>query len=223
MVSTSVSSEGLAPGTWPLRPVLRVLYRSEQHPRPTSSNAGGACGIAASSRPQRWQHQRPARRVARAITHADPPVSKGFMTPDMRSITDLEGSKARRRGGTPRPSSRCTSRWTSHRPDVRAVVHAHPPTGNRLRGRRHPAGPRRARRGDHRRSAAYPSRSTPRRRPRNCRRRSASTSRRTTACCSPITALSRSALTCTPPTTGWKRLSTLPPSAWWQGCSGAST
>ena len=54
-------------------------------------------------------------------------VSKGFMTPDMMVITDLEGRKI---AGERNASSELKMHLEvySHRPDVRAVVHAHPPT-----------------------------------------------------------------------------------------------
>src|SRR6187431_2477675 len=54
-------------------------------------------------------------------------VSKGFMTPDMMVITDLEGRKI---SGEREPSSELKMHLEvyKHRPDVRAVVHAHPPT-----------------------------------------------------------------------------------------------
>jgi L-fuculose-phosphate aldolase len=54
-------------------------------------------------------------------------VSKGFMTPDMMVITDLEGRKI---AGERNASSELKMHLEvyRHRPDVRAVVHAHPPT-----------------------------------------------------------------------------------------------
>ena len=54
-------------------------------------------------------------------------VSKGFMTPDMIVTTDLEGRKI---AGERDPSSELPMHLViyHHRPDVRAVVHAHPPT-----------------------------------------------------------------------------------------------
>jgi L-fuculose-phosphate aldolase len=54
-------------------------------------------------------------------------VSKGFMTPDMMVITDLEGRKI---SGERSASSELKMHLEvyKHRPDVRAVVHAHPPT-----------------------------------------------------------------------------------------------
>ena len=53
-------------------------------------------------------------------------VSKGFMTPDMMVVTDLEGRKLR---GTRDPSSELLMHLEVYRnrPDIRAVVHAHPP------------------------------------------------------------------------------------------------
>jgi L-fuculose-phosphate aldolase len=54
-------------------------------------------------------------------------VSKGFMTPDMMVVVDLEGKKIR---GVRDASSELLMHLEVYRsrPDVRAVVHAHPPT-----------------------------------------------------------------------------------------------
>ena len=54
-------------------------------------------------------------------------VCKGFMTPDMMCITDLEGRKLQ---GDRDPSSETLMHIEVYRqrPDVQAVVHAHPPT-----------------------------------------------------------------------------------------------
>ena len=54
-------------------------------------------------------------------------VCKGFMTPEMLCITDLEGVKL---AGERDPSSEMQMHLEVYRqrPDVRAVVHAHPPT-----------------------------------------------------------------------------------------------
>jgi L-fuculose-phosphate aldolase len=54
-------------------------------------------------------------------------VCKGFMTPDMMCITDLEGRKLQ---GDRDPSSEMLMHLEVYRqrPDVKAVVHAHPPT-----------------------------------------------------------------------------------------------
>jgi L-fuculose-phosphate aldolase len=54
-------------------------------------------------------------------------VCKGFMTPDMMCITDLEGRKLQ---GERDPSSEMLMHLEVYRqrPDVKAVVHAHPPT-----------------------------------------------------------------------------------------------
>ena len=54
-------------------------------------------------------------------------VCKGFMTPDMMCITDLDGQKIQ---GDRDPSSEMLMHLEvyRHRPDVQAVVHAHPPT-----------------------------------------------------------------------------------------------
>jgi L-fuculose-phosphate aldolase len=54
-------------------------------------------------------------------------VSKGFMTPDMMVITDLDGKKL---AGQRDPSSELKMHLEVYRnrPDARAVVHAHPPT-----------------------------------------------------------------------------------------------
>jgi L-fuculose-phosphate aldolase len=54
-------------------------------------------------------------------------VSKGFMTPEMMCITDLDGVKL---AGERDPSSELKMHLEVYRnrPDVKAVVHAHPPT-----------------------------------------------------------------------------------------------
>lgn len=54
-------------------------------------------------------------------------VSKGFMTPDMMVVTDLDGKKL---AGERDPSSELKMHLEVYRnrPDARAVVHAHPPT-----------------------------------------------------------------------------------------------
>ncbi|HEY6895570.1 MAG TPA: class II aldolase/adducin family protein [Rhodanobacteraceae bacterium] len=54
-------------------------------------------------------------------------VCKGFMTPDMMCITDLDGRKLQ---GDRDPSSEMQMHLEVYRqrPDVQAVVHAHPPT-----------------------------------------------------------------------------------------------
>jgi len=54
-------------------------------------------------------------------------VSKGFMTPDMMVVTDLDG---KRLAGEREPSSELKMHLEVYRnrPDARAVVHAHPPT-----------------------------------------------------------------------------------------------
>ena len=54
-------------------------------------------------------------------------VSKGFMTPDMLVVTDMDGRVV---AGDRRPSSELKMHLEVYRqrPDVKAVVHAHPPT-----------------------------------------------------------------------------------------------
>ena len=54
-------------------------------------------------------------------------VSKGFMTPDMMVTTDLTGRKVI---GDREPSSELLMHLAvyEHRPEIRSVVHAHPPT-----------------------------------------------------------------------------------------------
>ena len=54
-------------------------------------------------------------------------VCKGFMTPDMMCVTDLDGKKLQ---GDRDPSSETLMHLEVYRqrPDVQAVVHAHPPT-----------------------------------------------------------------------------------------------
>jgi len=53
-------------------------------------------------------------------------VCKGFLTPDMMCVTDLEGRKLQ---GEREPSSEMLMHLEVYRqrPDVHAVVHAHPP------------------------------------------------------------------------------------------------
>ena len=70
------------------------------------------------------------------------------MTPDMMVVVDYEGKKL---SGDREASSELPMHLEIYRnrPDVNAVVHAHPPTGDRLRRRGHSADARRARRGDH--------------------------------------------------------------------------
>ena len=77
-------------------------------------------------------------------------VSKGFMTPDMLVTTDFTGRKLT---GDREPSSEILMHLAvyEHRPEIMAVVHAHPPTatgfavardsarpGGLGRGRHHP-------------------------------------------------------------------------------------
>lgn len=54
-------------------------------------------------------------------------VSKGFMTPDMLVMTDLQGVKV---AGSRSPSSELLMHLAVYelRPEIKAVVHAHPPT-----------------------------------------------------------------------------------------------
>jgi L-fuculose-phosphate aldolase len=75
-------------------------------------------------------------------------VSKGFMTPDMMVITDLEGKKI---SGERDPSSELKMHLEVYRnrPDARAVVHAHPPTATGFRGGGDSTRSRRARRSDY--------------------------------------------------------------------------
>ena len=56
-------------------------------------------------------------------------VCKGFMTPDMMVVTDLDGKVITAAPGR-KPSSEMLMHLVAykHRPDVGAVVHAHPPT-----------------------------------------------------------------------------------------------
>src|SRR5919106_3000034 len=55
-------------------------------------------------------------------------VSKGFMTPDMMVVTDFDGRLIGDAGGR-RPSTEIQMHLVAYRerPDVQAVVHAHPP------------------------------------------------------------------------------------------------
>jgi L-fuculose-phosphate aldolase len=61
-----------------------------------------------------------------AILTTPKSVSKGFMTPDMMVVVDVDGKKVR---GTRDASSELLMHLEvyKNRPDVRAVVHAHPP------------------------------------------------------------------------------------------------
>src|SRR5512141_1889235 len=56
-------------------------------------------------------------------------VSKGFMTPEMMVITDLDGTIVQAAPGR-KPSSESAMHLVAYRqrPDIGAVVHAHPPT-----------------------------------------------------------------------------------------------
>ncbi|MGQ0735348.1 MAG: class II aldolase/adducin family protein [Acidobacteriota bacterium] len=54
-------------------------------------------------------------------------VSKGFMTPDMMVVTDLDGRKLSD-GREPSSELKMHLQVYRDRPDARAVVHAHPPT-----------------------------------------------------------------------------------------------
>src|SRR5262249_61458187 len=64
-------------------------------------------------------------------------VGKGFMTPDMMCVTDLDGRKLQ---GDRDPSSEMLMHLEVYRqrPDVQAVVHRHPPIPPRLAGARRP-------------------------------------------------------------------------------------
>src|SRR5256885_9960114 len=66
-------------------------------------------------------------------------VCKGFMTPEMMCITDLEGRKLQ---GDRDPSSEMLMHLEVYRqrPDVQAVVHAHPPTAPGFAGAGIPLG-----------------------------------------------------------------------------------
>ena len=61
-------------------------------------------------------------------------VCKGFMTPDMMCVTDLNGKKI---SGDRDPSSEALMHLEVYkqRPDVQAVVHAHPPIAHDSRSR----------------------------------------------------------------------------------------
>jgi L-fuculose-phosphate aldolase len=56
-------------------------------------------------------------------------VSKGFMTPEMMVVTDLDGAVVEAAPGR-KPSSEALMHLVAYRqrPDIGAVVHAHPPT-----------------------------------------------------------------------------------------------
>ncbi len=114
-------------------------------------------------------------------------VCKGFMTPDMMCITDLEGRKLQ---GDRDPSSEMLMHLEVYRqrPDVQAVGPRASADGHRVRRGRHSARSRGAGRSadDARQHSDRGVRDAVDER--SCRQRSASTSRRTTACCSPTTA-----------------------------------
>ena len=92
---------------------------------PISSKSAGACTPVDTSRPMMatsasgW--------TTTAILTTPKSVSKGFMTPDMMVVVDLDGKKIR---GTREASSELLMHLEVYRnrPDVRATVHAHPPT-----------------------------------------------------------------------------------------------
>ena len=149
-------------------------------------------------------------------------VSKGFMTPEMLVVTDLVGRKV---VGRARRLVRAEDASRGLRPAARRRRRGARPSGHRdrLRRGRRAAHPRRAGRGDHdarrhpdrrvrhaldgRTAGGDPrlhqvARRVAARQPRRARRRRPTSS---------------------PPTTGWRRSSTSPRSAWWRGCSAAST
>src|SRR6202161_1452141 len=68
-----------------------------------------------------------AGREANRLLMTPKSVCKGFMTPDMMCVTDLDGKKIQ---GDRDPSSEMLMHLEVYRqrPDVQAVVHAHPPT-----------------------------------------------------------------------------------------------
>lgn len=75
-------------------------------------------------------------------------VCKGFMTPDMMCITDLDGRKLQ---GDRDPSSEMLMHLEVYRqrPDARAVCHAHPPIATGFAVAGIPLSPRRAGRSPH--------------------------------------------------------------------------
>jgi L-fuculose-phosphate aldolase len=105
-------------------------------------------------------------------------VCKGFMTPDIMCITDLEGRKIE---GQRDPSSEALMHLEVYRQraDVQAVVHAHPPIATGFAVAGIPLD---------RAVLAEVLTNTPRPRLASCPRRCGGTSRRTTGCCSRTTA-----------------------------------
>ena len=66
-------------------------------------------------------------------------ISKGFVQPEDLIVCDMAGAKVEgSREGTSEIAMHITI--YSHRPDVRSIVHAHPPIGDRFRERRASAG-----------------------------------------------------------------------------------
>ena len=113
-------------------------------------------------------------------------VSKGYMTPDMMVVVDIDGRKV---AGDRDASSELLMHLEVYRqrPDVNAVVHAHPPLATGFAVAGVPLD-RAVLAEVIARSAAFRLSTTPRRRRPSCRPPSGNTSRRTTACCWPITA-----------------------------------
>ena len=149
-------------------------------------------------------------------------VCKGFMTPEMMCITDLDGRKL---AGERDPSSEMQMHLEVYRqrPDVQAVVHAHPPTATGFAVAGIPLDPRRARRGRHDarehsdcrvRDAVHDGAARGRPQVREgARRHAAGQPRRAGA----------GRRTCSARTTRWRRSSTSRRSASSRGCSAASS
>ena len=149
-------------------------------------------------------------------------VCKGFMTPDMMCITDLDGRKLQ---GDRDPSSEMLMHLEVYRqrPDVQAVVHAHPPTATGFAVAGIPLD--RAVLAEVLTTlgsipiAEYATPSTERAAGsgsqvhQGARRHAARQPRRADG----------GRRSCSPRTTRWKPSSTSPRSAWWRGCSGART
>lgn len=65
-------------------------------------------------------------------------VSKGFLTPELLLLTDSAGRKLGEWGGVPSSELMLHLRCYARRPDVRAVVHVHPPVGTAFAAARIP-------------------------------------------------------------------------------------
>ena len=98
--------------------------RSESTLRSRSSKSVGGCTRAAI--PRRTTATSACGSTTRRLLMTPKSVCKGFMTPDMMCVTDLDGGSSRATA-IPRRRCRCISRCTDSGRTSQAVVHAHPP------------------------------------------------------------------------------------------------